>query len=102
MLDAASRCVRCGYEIREKEDDDFASKRYADSSRREGIVYSSFAQFSLEIWALLAVLGIVVALGVTVLALFNGEWLRAFLGLVSSWGNFALYALLQRVADMND
>ena len=70
MLDVASRCVRCGYEIRES--DEYPLKSSASISRRarrEGAAYSAFAQFSLEVWALLAILGIVVALGVALMAL---------------------------------
>ena len=97
MLDAASRCVRCGYETREIAGDDFPARRAL--YQREGLAYSSFAQLSLEVWAILAVLGIVVAFVVAVLALTEGEWLRLFLALLSAWADFALWTLLRRAAD---
>ena len=98
MLDAASRCVRCGYEIREREGDDFPRKKSL-LSYREGIAYSSFAQLSLEVWAFLAILGSIIALLFALFSLFQGEWLRVLFGLLCAWGNFALYALLRRVSD---
>lgn len=101
MLDVASRCVHCGYEIREEGGIAFPQKQSLLSSR-EGIAYSSFAQLSLEIWAFFAILGSIVALIVALFSLFQGEWSRVLLGLLSAWGNFALYALLRRVADSDN
>ena len=98
MLDVASRCVHCGYEIKDEGRDTFPRKQSL-LTYREGIAYSSFAQLSLEVWAFLAILGIVIALVVTLFSLFQGEWLRVLFSLLSAWGNFALYALLRRVAD---
>ncbi len=98
MLDAASRCVRCGYETREEGGSNFPRKQSL-LSYREGIAYSSFAQLSLEVWAFLAILGSIIALIVALFSLFQGEWMRVLFGLLSAWGNFALYALLRRVAD---
>ena len=100
MLEAASRCVRCGYEIRESETDDFPKRRRA-TARREDLAYTPFAQLSLEIWAYLALFSIVLSLVVSAVFMFRGEWLRVLLGLLGAWGNFALYALLRRVADVD-
>ena len=99
--DVASICPHCGTEIRESEDDNLRRRQIA-APRRADLAYSSFAQLTLEIWAFLTLLGMFIALIIAAVSVFQSEWLRVLFGLISAWGNFALYALLRRVADWND
>ena len=100
MPDIASICPHCGYEIRESETDIFPKRQHA-TPRRKDLAYTPFAQLSIEIWAYLSLFSVVVSLVASAVFIFQGEWLRVLFGLLGAWGNFALYALLRRVADID-
>lgn len=101
MPDIASLCPHCGHEM--PEDEEFNRLvRDRPNYPHPNVAYGSFAQFSLEIWAIFAFLAILVSLAFALFAVLKGEWLSVFLSVLSAWGNFAFYALLRRVADLDE